>query len=258
VVQVVADGSDANSSNMALGYARGLIAGYAEQLVAARAPAAAAGGSLRADVRVWFNPQLESRIFMVPGVFALVLLVVTTMLTSMAIVREKELGTLEQLNVTPLARWELVAGKLLPYAAIGLVDILLVIAVAIYWFEVPARGSLALLFALSLLYVLNTLALGLLVSTLSKTQQQAMMTAAFFVMMPMIYLSGFIFPIENMPAAIQPVTYLIPVRYYLVIVRGILLKGVGWDVLYPQAAALFVLGLAILAFAVVRSRKTVG
>jgi ABC-2 type transport system permease protein len=258
VVQAVADGSDANSSNIALGYARGLVAGQAEELIAARAPAGAGrGGHLRADVRVWFNPQLESRAFMIPGVFALVLLVITTLLTSMAVVREKELGTLEQLNVTPLRRWELIAGKLVPYALIGVIDILLVVPVAIYWFEVPMRGSMPLLIGLSLFYILNTLALGLLVSTVSKTQQQAMMTASFFVMMPMVYLSGFIFPIENMPAPIQPVTYLIPVRYYLVIVRGILLKGVGLDVLWPQAAGLLVLGTAILGLAVLRSRKTV-
>jgi ABC-2 type transport system permease protein len=257
-VQVVADGSDANSSNIALGYASGLVAAYADELAATGAGGLARGGELRADVRVWFNPQLESRPFMIPGVLALVLLVVTTMLTSMAVVREKELGTLEQLNVTPLRRWELIAGKLLPYALIGIVDTLIVIAVVIFWFEIPARGSVLLLIALTLFYVLNTLALGLLVSTLSSTQQQAMMTAAFFVMMPMVYLSGFIFPIENMPAAIQPVTYLIPVRYYLDIVRGILLKGVGLEVLWREATALFALGIAILVLAVSRSRKTAG
>jgi ABC-2 type transport system permease protein len=150
-----------------------------------------------------------------------------------------------------------VAGKLFPYALIGVVDLVLVLAVAIFWFEVPARGSVLLLFALSFFYILNTLALGLLVSTVSKTQQQAMMTAAFFVMMPMVYLSGFIFPIENMPAAIQPVTYLVPVRYYLVIVRGILLKGVGLDVLWPDAAALLAIGTGLLVLATLRSRKTV-
>jgi ABC-2 type transport system permease protein len=257
-VQVVADGSDANSSNIALGYARGFVASYAEELLAARDAPVAPGGQLRGDVRVWFNPQLESRLFMIPGVLALVLLVITTMLTAMAIVREKELGTLEQLNVTPLKRWELILGKLLPYAIIGIVDVLLVLAVAILWFEVPMRGSPALLFGLSLFYILNTLALGLLVSTLSETQQQAMMTTAFFVMMPMVYVSGFIFPIENMPAAIQPMTYLVPVRYYLEIVRGILLKGVGIDVLWPQAAALLGLGALILVIAVMRSRKTAG
>ena len=180
-------------------------------------------------MRVWFNPQLESRNFMMPGVLALLLLVMTTNLSSMAIVRERELGTLEQLNVTPLGRWELILGKLLPYALIGFIDVLLVIAVAVLWFEVPLRGSLRLLLAMSLIYLLRTLGLGLFISTISDTQQQAMMTATFFFLMPMMYLSGFIFPIENMPAVIQSVTYLIPLRYFLVIVRGIFLKGVGLD-----------------------------
>jgi ABC-2 type transport system permease protein len=173
----------------------------------------------------------------------------------MAIVREKELGTLEQLNVTPLRRWELIVGKLLPYGVIALVDVLLVVAVAVFWFEVPLRGSFVLLFAMSLIYVLCTLALGLFISTVSNTQQQAMMTATFFFLTPMIYLSGFIFPIENMPAVIQPFTYLIPLRYYLVIVRGIFLKGVGLEVLWPQAAAMAAWGTGMIALAVWRSQK---
>jgi ABC-2 type transport system permease protein len=184
-------------------------------------------------------------------------LIVTANLAAMAIVREKELGTLEQLNVTPLRRWELIVGKLLPYGLIALVDVLLVVAVAVLWFEVPLRGSFALLFAMSLLYVLCTLALGLFISTISDTQQQAMMTATFFFLTPMIYLSGFIFPIENMPAVIQPFTYLIPLRYFLVIVRGIFLKGIGLDLLWPQAAALGSWGAVVLLLAVVRSRKIV-
>src|SRR5206468_11999418 len=163
-----------------------------------------------ARVRVWFNPRLESRDFMLPGILALLLLVITTNLSSMGIVREKELGTLEQLNVTPLRRWELIIGKLLPYALIGLIDVCLVLAVAVFWFAVPLRGSVVLLFALTSIYLLTTLGLGLFVSTVSSTQQQAMMTAMFFFLMPMVYLSGFVFPIENMPAAIQPFTYLIP------------------------------------------------
>jgi ABC-2 type transport system permease protein len=256
VVQVIADGSDANSANLALGYAQGLVAEYGQERAASRM-GRPPSGNLVADVRVWFNPQLESRVFMIPGVLALVLLIITTMLTSMAIVREKELGTLEQLNVTPLTRWELIVGKLLPYAVIAVIDVLLVLAVVIFWFEVPMRGSMSVLLGLSLFYILNTLALGLLVSTLSQTQQQAMMTAAFFVMMPMLYLSGFIFPIENMPAAIQPITYLIPVRYYLVIVRGVMLKGLGLQALWPQAAGLLGLGTGILVLAALRSRKTV-
>ena len=192
---------------------------------------------------------------MVPGVLALLLLVMTAVLSSMAIVREKELGTLEQLSVTPLRRWELVIGKLLPYALIGVIDVLLVVAVAVFWFEIPLRGSFALLFVLTMVYLLNTLGLGLLVSTTSHTQQQAMMTAAFFLVVPMMFLSGFVFLIENMPAMIQPLTYTIPLRYYLVIVRGIFLKGVGIETLWPQAAALLGLGIGILILATLRSHK---
>jgi ABC-2 type transport system permease protein len=177
------------------------------------------------------------------------------LMSSIAIVRERETGTLEQLNVTPLRRWELIVGKLLPYGFIALVDVLLVVAVAVFWFEVPLRGSFALLFGLSIIYVLCTLALGLFISTISNTQQQAMMTATFFFLTPMIYLSGFIFPIENMPALIQVFTYLIPLRYYLVIVRGIFLKGIGLELLWPQAAAMTVWGVVVLSLAVARSTK---
>jgi ABC-2 type transport system permease protein len=259
-VQVIADGSDSNSTTVALGYATSLIGSYAQELVteggrASLGPASAGPGGIDARIRVWFNPQLESRQFMIPGVLALILLVVTANLAAMAIVREKELGTLEQLNVTPLRRWELIAGKLVPYGLIAMVDVLLVVAVAVFWFEIPLRGSLALLLAMCLLYVLCTLGLGLFISTVSNTQQQAMMTATFFFLTPMIYLSGFIFPIENMPAVIQAVTYLIPLRYFLVIVRGIFLKGIGLDLLWPQAAALAAWGAIVLALAVSRSRK---
>jgi ABC-2 type transport system permease protein len=253
VVQMVADGSDANSSNIGLGYAGTLVAGYARELATAGRSAPVPGLDL--EVRVWFNPELKSRDFMIPGVLALVLLVITANLSSMAIVRERELGTLEQLNVTPIGRWELIIGKLLPYAAVGMIDILLVSAVAVFWFEIPLRGSFALLFALSLLFVLCTLSLGLLSSTLASTQQQAMMTSAFFMLVPMVYLSGFIFPIENMPEVIQWVTYAIPLRYYLVIVRGVFLKGVGWETLWPQAAGLAICAAVILSVAALRSRK---
>jgi ABC-2 type transport system permease protein len=253
-VQVVADGTDANSTNVALGYAGRLVAGYARELDAAagRVPAVPL---VSAEVRVWFNPQLESRDFMIPGILALLLLVVTTNLSSMAIVREKELGTLEQLNVTPIARWELIAGKLLPYAIIGMVDVLLVVAVAVAWFEVPLLGSVWLLLGLCLVYLMTTLGLGLFVSTISSTQQQAMMTSSFFFLLPMVFLSGFVFPIENMPAWVQPVTYLIPLRYFLVILRGIFLKGVGLEVLWPQALALTAWGVGILTLATLRSSK---
>ncbi len=253
-VQVVADGTDASSTNVALGYAGSLIAAYARDLAAATGHGRAEP-LVRADVRVWFNPRLESRDFMIPGIVALLLLVITTNLSSMAIVREKELGTLEQLNVTPLARWELILGKLLPYAAIGMLDVLLVVSVAVFWFEIPLRGSLALLLVMSLVYLLSTLGLGLFVSTISSTQQQAMMTTTFFLLLPMVFLSGFVFPIENMPEWIQPITYLIPLRYFLVIVRDIFLKGVGLETFWPEAVALLAWGLGILALATLRSSK---
>jgi ABC-2 type transport system permease protein len=254
-LQLVADGSDANSTSLALGYASNLIAAHAEELLAARPPGRPTGG-VEARIRVWFNPELLSRDFYIPGVLALLLLVVTANLSSMAIVREREIGTYEQLSVTPLTRRALILGKLLPYGLIGMIDVFLVIAVAVLWFEIPLLGSPLLLIAMSALYLMATLGLGLFVSTMSETQQQAMMTTVFVFLMPMIYLSGFIFPIENMPYAIQLVTYLIPLRYFLVIVRGIFLKGVGLDVLWPEAAALAAWGIVVLALAVSRSRKT--
>ena len=208
-----------------------------------RAPAAGrSGGGIDPRVRVWFNPTIESRYFMLPGIFALLLLVVTSNLSSMAIVREREVGTLEQLNVTPLGRLQLIFGKLLPYAAIGMIDAMIVLAVIVFWFQVPLRGSFWLLIAMSLVYLLTTLGLGLFISTISNTQQQAMMTSTFFFMTPMMYLSGFVFPIENMPAWIQPLTYLIPLRYFVIILRGIFLKGVGLETLWPQALGLSRLG----------------
>ncbi len=263
-LQILADGSDANSTTIALGYATNLIAAYGEEMAARRLAAASLAGEgsptpggLEPRVRVWFNPRLESRDFMLPGILAMLLLVITTNLSSMGIVREKELGTLEQLNVTPLRRWELIVGKLLPYALVGMIDVCLVLAIVVLWFAVPLRGSVLLLFALTSVYLLSTLGLGLFVSTISATQQQAMMTSTFFFLTPMIYLSGFIFPIENMPAAIQLITYLIPLRYFLVILRSIFLKGAGLEVLWPQALALTTWGVVMLGLAIARSTKRV-
>lgn len=251
-VQLLADGSDANSSGIALAYASGLVRDFNASIQAEK------GGvkpPFNVSLRVWYNPELVSRDFMVPGVLAMLLLVITANLSSMAIVRERELGTLEQLSVTPLTRWELILGKLLPYGIIGLLDAVMVVLVAIYWFRVPFEGSLWVLFGCTGLYLMCTLGLGLFVSTISSTQQQAMLTAIFFFLMPMIYLSGFTFPIENMPQVVQWITYVIPLRYFLVIVRGVFLKGVGMDVLWPQAMGLFIWGTAILTLAAMRSTK---
>ena len=257
-LQIVADGSDASSTNIALGYASNLIAEYTQDLLqttARMAGATSPGGGIDPRVRVWFNPTVESRYFMLPGIFALLLLVVTANLSSMAVVRERETGTLEQLNVTPLSRLELIVGKLVPYAVIGMIDALIVLLVIVFWFHVPLRGSFWLLMGMSCIYLLTTLGLGLFISTISNTQQQAMMTSTFFFMTPMMYLSGFVFPIENMPSWIQPLTFLIPLRYFVVILRGIFLQGVGLETLWPQALALFAWGVTILTLAVLRSSK---
>jgi ABC-2 type transport system permease protein len=191
----------------------------------------------------------------VPAVLAMILMVMTMLLSAMGVVREKEIGTMEQIIVTPIRPWQLLVGKLFPFAAIGFVQVFLVTAVTVWGFGVPLRGSFLLLLLLTQLFVLNTLGLGLLVSTLVRTQQQAMMAAAFFVMVPMIYLSGLIFPIENMPRWVQYVTYLVPVRYYANVIRGIFLRGSGLDVLWPEAVTLLGMGLGILTLASLRFRK---
>ena len=205
---------------------------------------------------MWFNPRLESRDFMIPGVIALLLLVVTTNLSSMGIVREKELGTLEQLNVTPLRRWELIVGKLLPYALIGIIDVALVLAVAVWWFEVPMRGSPPLLFAMTLVVPdehagTGAVRLDDLVHATAGDDDHDLLF-----LMPMVLLSGFVLPIENMPEVIQPITYLpAAARYFLVILRSIFLKGVGPRDLPAAGARADVVGAGRLALAVARSSK---
>jgi ABC-2 type transport system permease protein len=219
------------------------------------APASQRPGSVLLVPRVWYNPDLKSRWFYVPAVVAMVLMLMTMILSSMGVVREKEIGTMEQLIVTPIRSWQLIVGKLFPFALIGLLVLLSVTAVAVWHFKVPLRGSLLLLVALSGLFVMTTLGLGLLVSTMVRTQQQAMLSSVFLLMVPMIYLSGMIFPIENMPRPIQYVTYAIPLRYYAIILRGIFLKGSGIDVLWPEALTLAGFGLGIVTLASLRFRK---
>jgi ABC-2 type transport system permease protein len=259
-VQVLADGTDANSAVVGLGYASRILGDVGAELASQPGTAASAAAGAAAGIelvpRVWYNPDLRSRWFYVPAVLAMVLLLVVMILPSMAVVREKEIGTLEQIIVTPLAPWQLIIGKLAPFVAIGLIDLLLATGVARWLFGVPLRGSLTLLVLLTLLYLLNTLGLGLLVSTLVNTQQQAMMFSAFVIMVPMIYLSGLIFPIENMPHAIQIVTYAVPVRYYANIIRGIFLRGSGLAVLWPDALALLGIGTLLLTLASRRFRKS--
>jgi ABC-2 type transport system permease protein len=259
-VQLIADGADANTANISLNYAAQITARYAESLLAERL--SRIGGAtiphIQAQTRVWFNPDLRSANYMIPGVVALILMIITTTFSSAAIVREKESGTIEQILVTPIKPYQFMLGKLVPFIIIGFGDVVLVLGVAVNWFDIPLKGSIPLLFGLCGLFILTTLGLGLFVSTVSKTQQQAMMTAQFFIFFPFIFLSGFTFPIDNMPPIIQGVTYLIPLRYFITIVRDLFLKGVGLEILWPQALALLVFGLIILSLSVARFQKRLG
>lgn len=258
-VQLILDGTDSNTASIVLTYARRITAAYARELQNARL--ARLQGALRPPprvdlaVRAWFNENLESRIFFVPGIIANLVLIITLILTSMAVVREKEIGTMEQILVTPIRPAEFLLGKTLPFAAIAFADVALVSLVGVYWFGVPIRGNPLVLLLGTTLYLMSTLGAGLLISTVSETQQQAMMTT-FFYAFPAILLSGFVFPIANMPEPVQWLTYLNPLRYFLVIIRGVFLKGVGLDILWPQLVGLAVLGPATLTLASLRFRKT--
>jgi ABC-2 type transport system permease protein len=270
-VQVIADGTDSNSAVVGLGYASRIVAEAGAEAQASRlqheaalaaAAAAPAPAALRArpgtiDLvpRVWYNPDLKSRWFYVPSILAMTLMLVTMILPSMAVVREKEIGTLEQLSVTPVRPWQIIVGKLLPFGIVGNVTLVLVTLIVVFLFRVPLRGSFLLLLLLSELFLLSTLGLGLFASTLVRTQQQAMMTATFLLMVPMIYLSGLIFPIENMPPVIQAATYAIPLRYYCHIIRGVFLKGSGIAALWPDALALLGFGSGVLVLASMRFHK---
>lgn len=262
-VQVIADGTDSNSAGLGLGYASRILAEVGMEIrqasQAAGLPALRAApptGTFDLVPRIWYNPDLKTRWFYVPAILAMVLMLVTMILPSVAIVREKEIGTLEQLIVTPLRSWQLILGKLTPFVIVGMLDLLLVTTLAVHLFKVPLRGSLLLLLALSFLFILTTLGLGLLVSTIVRTQQQAMGFCVYLLMVPMIYLSGLIFPVENMPRGFQIATYVIPVRYYANILRGIFLRGSGLDVLWPDALVLLGMGMLVLGMAVLRFRKT--
>ncbi len=264
-VQILVDGSNSNTANLVSAQCSQIVARFSQEQTAALQKRKMVGRATDAPVslrlpavvpeaRAWFNPDLRSRRYFVPGILVNIIMLVTLTLTSMAIVREKELGTMEQLMVTPIRPAELIVGKTLPFALIGIAQLLLITTIAILVFDIPLRGSAAVLFLTSLLFIVCTLGLGLLISTISATQQQAMMTTL-FVFQPFFMLSGFSFPIRNMPELAQWITYVNPMRYFMEIVRGIFLKGVGLEVLWPQTLALAVLGTAILGFSVMRFRK---
>ena len=257
-IQLIIDGTDSNTAGVVLNYAGAIVAHYNDQVLVTRLAAVGADSpsvGVQVVTRAWFNPNLESRNFYVPGVIALIVTLITLMLSSMAVVREKEIGTIEQIMVTPITQIEFILGKTVPFALIAYLDVVLISGIAVLWFEVPIRGSLPLLFMATTLFLMNTIGVGLLISTVSRTQQQAMMSA-FFYYFPAVLLSGFMFPIANMPVVVQWLTYLNPLRYFLVIIRGIFLKGVGPEVLWSQMAALAVLGTVSLLVASRKFRKT--
>jgi len=264
-VQILIDGSNSNTASLLSSYIATAISDYTGNVLASqqnlrimsRSPASPpnlAAPNLISRPRVWFNPDLKSRNYFIPGVVVNIIMIVTLALTAQAIVREKELGTMEQLLVTPIRPVEIILGKTLPFAAIGLVDVVLVISAALLIFRTPLHGSLALLFGCAILFLLTTLGAGLFISTISRTQQQAMLSTFFFTA-PAFMLSGFMFPIRNMPVPVQYLTYLDPLRYFMEIVRSIFLKGAGALLLWRDMLALLIYGVAILGLSAARFRK---
>lgn len=256
-VQIIVDGTDSNTASVVLNYASNIIRNDAIELL--RKQTGVSGresGQVNLQSRAWFNENLTSRNFYVPGVIAIIVMLVTLLLTSMSVVREKEVGTMEQIVVTPVTSAEFILGKTMPSIILGFVNMIFITLISVFWFDIPVRGSMATLFAANGFFLMTTIGIGLVISTISDTQQQAMMSTFFFYF-PAVLLSGFMFPIANMPWVVQFLTYLNPLRYFLVIIRGIFLKGVGVTVLWPQILALLVLGTLVLTLAVKRFRKTI-
>lgn len=250
-VQLIADGTDSNTTAIILGYADGIIATFNERLQGNRAGAA----PVELAIRAWFNPNQESRLYYVPALIAVMLLVFSLMLTSIGIVKEKEIGTIEQVMVTPIRKMEFILGKTIPYVVTGYISMTLMFILAVLVFDVRIHGSILLLYGLTGIYLCGNLGLALLVSASADTQQQALLTA-FFIIMPCVLLSGFMFPIHNMPQVVQYVTWVNPMRWYLEILRGVVMKGVGIGVLWPAAAAQLTLAVGFLVLASKRFRKT--
>jgi ABC-2 type transport system permease protein len=253
-IQILVDGSMSNMAYVRIAYTSLLLDRLNRMLLKEINPEKINYGKIDDRIRTWYNPNLESRNFYVPAVVAFLIMVSTLLFTSMAIIREREAGTMEQLIVTPVKPFELILGKTIPYIIIAFTQMVIVTLFAIFWFHIPMNGSVLLLFAGTCLFLLSTIGTGLFISTISSTQQQAMMTTFFF-LLPLFMLSGFVFPIANMPEVVQWITYLNPLMYFLIIIRGIFLKGVGFDVLWPQFQALMFIGLFVFAGAVRRFRK---
>ncbi|HEV3111134.1 MAG TPA: ABC transporter permease [Candidatus Binataceae bacterium] len=259
-VQVILDGTNSNTALIALGYINQITQRYQQDYrsdyLGRIAPLASQNAPQVLLVeRPWYNKSLEDRLFFVPGTIGSVMMVMVMTLTAFAIVREREIGTLEQIMVTPIRPLEFILGKTVPYMMIALGELLIISLVGVWWFEVPMRGSIVILLAGSLLFIAGVLGVGLLISTISNTQQQAMVVSFFFIQ-PAITLSGFGFPISSMPPVLQWLTYLDPLRYYLVVLRGTFLKGIGVDLLWPQFVGMAAFATVTLAAASLRFRKT--
>jgi ABC-2 type transport system permease protein len=259
-LQVIVDATNSNSALLAAGYVSQIALGFAQEYQRDRiyriAPQlVAVMPTVQLAPRPWYNPNLLSRWFFVPGIVGSLTLVLVITLTSFAVVREREIGTLEQIMVTPIRPAEFILSKTLPFFLIGLFDVALIALVGSLWFQVPFRGNIAVLFAGAVAFLLCMLGVGLLISTVSSTQQQALVTSFFF-MMPAVTFSGFGFPISTMPQWLQLITYANPLRYFLIVLRGTYLKGVGMDILWPQMAAMAGLGLGLFTIAILRFRKS--
>jgi len=258
-IQIIFDGSDGGKAGIASGYVANILSSFSEKVsldIQERSGLKISlAGRVTPEIRVWYNPNLTTRNFMLPSIVGLILIIITINMTSLAIVKEREVGTLEQLIVTPIRPYQMIIGKLVPFSLLGFIAIILVISVMRFWFGIEVKGSLVLLFFSSFIFMLSTLGLGLFVSTISKTQRQAMITSAFLVIMPMIFLSGFTFPIDSMPQAIQYITNIIPLKYFIIIIRGIVLKGLGFYDLWKELLVLFLMGVFILAVSSNRFQK---
>ncbi len=253
-IQVLADGTMSHMASQRIAYTESLLEALNSRLIREIYPLRIRYGEIDGRIRTWYNPNLDSRYYYVPGIVAFLVMLLSLLFTSMAIVREKEAGTMEQLIVTPLRPLEFILGKTIPFIIIAQGQMIMVIVFAVTWFGIPMKGSILLLLAATGVFLLSTLGIGLFISTISQTQQQAMMTNFFFIV-PFFMLSGFVFPITNMPLPIQWLTYVDPLRHLLVIIRGIFLKGTGLDLLWPQFACLVVIGLVVFAGAISLFRK---
>jgi len=260
-IQLIVDGTDSNAAQIIVGYSNQIILNYNNRTLQERAHIYLTRLNVVPYIdlrdRHWFNENLISRNYYLPGVIVLIVSIMALLLSAMAIVREKEIGTMEQLMVSPLKPIELIIGKVVPFGIIALVQVLLITIIGNLWFEVPLRGSIPLLFISTIIYLLTALGCGLLISTICATQQEAMMSVFLFYF-PATLLSGFAYPIANMPIVIQYVTYLNPMRYYLEIVRAIFLKGVGLPVLWKDMLILLIMGVVIIFISAKRFRKTIG